>query len=124
MTDFIEYLKNNTDVDLDKEFKEDMTHEEFEQALNEAGYDISKQNLDKLIEAFTNNRSPDKVSKNLIKRNINLLAPEILNSEKNIKRKDAKVLVENLDKGPKITLTKINEHLVRERIDIFTFFQY
>lgn len=63
-----------------------MTHDEFEQSLNDIGFDISKQNLEKLKEAFINTKEPDKISKNLMKRNINFLAPEILNKDKGVEK--------------------------------------
>lgn len=86
MTDLVDYLKQNPDVDIEKEFKGSMTHDEFEQSLNDIGFDISKQNLEKLKEAFINTKEPDKISKNLMKRNINFLAPEILNKDKGVEK--------------------------------------
>ena len=124
VTDFIEYLKNNPDVDIEEEFLEDMSHQEFREALDDIGHAVPKQEFEKLVEAFSSKRSSGRVTKNLIKRNINMLAPEILNIEKRVKKKDAQALVDNLDKKTRTTLIKINEYLKRERTDTFSFFNY
>ena len=124
VTDFIEYLKENPDIKFETEFKGTMTHEEFEKSLSDIGFNAPVSSINKLKEAFTNTKDPEKISKNLIKRNINLLAPEVLNKDKAKVKMEVKDNLSNLDPKVKTTLTKINEYLRRERLDTLTFFQY
>ena len=122
VTDFIEFIKSTPDVDFEKDFPGMMTHEEFEKKLDEVGFEISNENMTKLKEVFSNSKEPDKISKNLIKRNINLLAPDFLNKGAVATRKEVTDRLAHLDPKIKNTLTKISTYLKRERMDTLTFF--
>jgi hypothetical protein len=123
ITDFIDFFKQNPDIEIDKVFKERMTHEEFEKSLQDICFEATKENISKLIDAFTNSKDPGNISKNLIKRNVNLLAPEVVNKDKSVNRKDVDDRFSHIDPRDKTTLTKICEYLKRERIDTLTFFE-
>ena len=99
-----------------------MTHEQFEKTLEDIGYEVSKENLGKLIQAFTTQRIPDKVTKNLIKRNINLLAPDVISKEGISSKRQVDDRLDTLNPKVKNTLKKISEYLKRERMDTLTFF--
>jgi len=123
VTDFINFLKESPDIDIEREFKGSISHEEFEKRLDDLGFEMSKENVDKLKDAFTNSKDPGVISLNLIKRNINMLSPDILNKGKATTKKEVIDRLAHVDKDVKNTLVKISEFLKRERMDTMTFFE-
>jgi Ca2+-binding EF-hand superfamily protein len=84
---------------------------------------MSKENLVKLEEAFTNSREPGVISLNLMKRNINLLAPELLDKGKSVTKREIQDRLAHLNPDVKRTLVKISEYLKKERIDTMSFYE-
>lgn len=123
ITDFIEFLQKTPSFDFEKELRGDISHEEFEKILDSNNYIISRDNMHKLKDAFTSPEEPTQISLNLIKRNINLLAPEFLNANVKADRKEIVDRLTHVDPKVKKWLQKISAHLKKQRIDTMTFFE-
>ena len=122
ITDFIQFLKENPEVDIDKTFGGDITHEKFDKIMSDYDFQISEINMIKLKEAFSSPKEPDKISSNLIKKNINLLAPDHLNKVSVTSKKEVVNRLSHVDSKIKETLEKISTYLKKERVDTMTFF--
>lgn len=75
-------------------------------------------------EAFTNPKEPDRISLNLVKRNINLLAPDYFNKDSAISQREVADRLSHVDPKVKKTLQKISNYLKKQRIDTMAFFEF
>ena len=100
VSDFVEFLKQNRELKVDEEFKGGVSHEQFEKVLDAYEYNGTSDDIEKLKQAFTDPNKPEKVSINLIKRNINLLAPDYFNKDAVITKEEIGDRLSHVD--PKI----------------------
>ena len=110
ITDFIDFLQKTPDFDFETELK-NVSHEEFDKILDAHNYNASSDNIQKLKDAFTSPKAPNEISLNLIKRNINLLAPDFLNSNVKADRKEISDRLTHVDPKIKKLLQKISAYL-------------
>ena len=110
ITDFIDFLQKTPDFDFQTELK-NASHEEFDKIMDAYNYNATNENMKKLKDAFTNPKTPEEISINLIKRNINLLAPEFLNSNVKVDKKEINDRLTHVDPRIKNLLQKISTYL-------------
>ena len=110
ITDFIDFLQKTPDFDFETELK-NVSYEEFDKILDAHNYNASSDNIQKLKDAFTSPKTPNEISLNLIKRNINLLAPDFLNSNVKADRKEISDRLTHVDPKIKKLLQKISAYL-------------
>ena len=122
ITDFIQFLKSNPEIDIDKTFAGDLTHEQFDKVMAEYDFQISDVNMAKLKETFSSPKEPERISLNLIKKNINLLSPDHLNNVSVTTKKEVVNRLSHVDAKIKDTLEKISVYLKKERIGTIMFF--
>ena len=103
VSDFIEFLKQNRELKVEQEFKGGVSYEQFDKVLDAYEYNGTSDDIQKLKQAFTDPNKPDKVSINLIKRNINLLAPEYFNKDAVVTKEEIGDRLSHVD--PKIKKT-------------------
>lgn len=122
ITDFIQFLKSNPEIDIDKTFAGDLTHEQFDKVMAEYDFQISDVNMAKLKETFSSPKEPERISLNLIKKNINLLSPDHLNNVSVTSKKEVVNRLSHVDAKIKDTLEKISVYLKKERVGTIMFF--
>ena len=123
VSDFIEFFKQNRELKVDQEFKDGISYDQFDKVLDTYKYNGTSDNTKKLKQAFTDPNKPEKVSINLIKRNINLLAPEYFYKDTVVTKEEIDDRLSRVDRKIKKTLQKISNYLKKQRIDTMTFFE-